>query len=516
MSVIGDSIVLAVHDDLNLGGIVGRLADWALTQNGLQLRCIGASLVDNHLPGSANPQGNEGMGGYQLAGSSPTGDFVAALDNRVDTIRNPTFVPMFGPAATSIHQPLDFVLECGGANNLNNPGELTATTLAQHLTWLTTLRARLDSRGLTACKIVVMGGYLDINGFHAAVVAANAGIQATVYDAFDAANPGRHLIRLPNWNTRVGDWAGTGGGFNYFDDIHPNGAGYDLIMNGPNGVIAQLGPYILAAANDGTIMGNFSPAAQNAAINHIRNKGAYSPAATHYLHLYSGVGATTPLAGTGNGYAAASNANNTTTYGAAVTGRVRQNAVAFTFPTPTGTWPDVTGWKLTDNSAEGAGLVLASATHSAIPVSASTGPLAYGAATITITIAPVVNSLTGAIHGITDMVAAGILNLFFGAVAYTQLTTTYGSYWTLPPSPYGAGTQAGSRVALTQASVWGVASGAVAASIADVTLTQQATGTYWVEHDAVSAGSVLYVAFRPASVGAGGAILTGQLRTSLQ
>lgn len=518
LTVIGDSIVLAANDDGNKGGIVGRLADWALTQPGLKLRCIGNGLVENHFPGSADPQGHEGMGGYQLAGG-PTGyeypaqaqtSITSALANRVDTLRDPTFVPMFGPRATSIYQPLDFVIDCGGANNLNNPGEPTATTHAEHRQWLTALRSALDVRGLTATKIVVMGGYLDINTFQSAVVAANATVQTAVYDAIDALNPGRPLIRLNNWYNLVGLWTGTGVGKNYFDNIHPNGNGYDAIMNGGSGMLATLGPLILAAANESLPMGSLSTYSKNALLDHVRNKATHSPAATHYLHLYSGVGGTTPLAGTGNGYAAISKTNNTTTWPNAAA-RVKANGTAWTFPTPTGTWPDVTGWKLTDSATEGAGNVLAQDTHTAVPVSlaGSTGPIAYGVGALTITAA----AAGGSSGGFVDSVVHGLLNLMFGGTAYTQLTTTYGSYWA--GNPQAGGSQVAARVALTQASVWTAASGGISVSGADVSLTQQATGTYWAEHDASSGGNLLYSTFRPATVGATGTIQAGQLRTSL-
>ncbi len=496
---IGDSITVAANDDLNLGGVVGRLADWALTQPGLKLRCIGKENVTNHGVGSADPQGAEGSGGYEFA------DFVAALANRVDHDRLPTGVPMFGSAATSIHQPIDFVVDQGGANNLNNIGESTATTHAQHRAWLTALRAALDARGLTACKIVVMGGYLDINApYHTQVVAANATVQTAVYDAIDALNPGRPLIRLNNWYNLVGPWAGTGVGFNYADDIHPNGAGYNAIANGATGMLATLGPYLLAAANDGTPMGSLSTYAKNKLIDHERNVAAYTPAATHYFHLYSA--GSVPISG--NGYAVVSATNNTTTW-TNVASRIKANGIAFTWATPTGTWADVTEVRVTDNATEGAGNVLATDTFTAVPVSVATGPFSIPVAGLTITAATNVS-----VGGFTDTVAAELLNLMFGATANSPRATVYGSYWAGDPA--GAGTIAGGSVAITQASTWAAASGGLAVTSAAITLTQQATGTYWAEHTAAAgAGTLLFTAPRPASVGAAGSILAGQLQTTI-
>ncbi len=370
MAVIGDSITLAAADDLNKGGIVGRIADWALTQPNLHLRFIGTNFVTGHASTDPDPQGNEGMGGYEFA------DMVAALAVRVDRLRNPTFVPMFGPRLTSMYQPLDIVLSLGGANNLNNLGEPTATTHAQDRAFLTALRTYLDARGRTGCTIAVAGGYLDINApYHTQVVAANATVQTNVYDAIDALNPGRPLWRCANWNLQQGDYDGaglSGSGFKYNDDIHPNGDGYDAECNGPNGFIAQLSALIFLKANDGDTsnMGAQPVLARNALLDHSNNVQAYSPAATHYRHLYSDAACTVPLtAGNATGYVAKSLANNGTTYTATDAHGVKKTGVAWTFATPGAgvTWPSVRGWKITDNATEGAGLVLAQASHTAIP-----------------------------------------------------------------------------------------------------------------------------------------------------
>jgi hypothetical protein len=251
-------------------------------------------------------------------------------------------------------------------------------------------------------------------------------------------------------------------------------------------------------------MGNLSTFAKNTLLDHVRNKATYSPAATHYLHLYADDALTVPItSGTAPGYAVVSKTDNTTTWPNAAA-RVKSNGTAWTFPSPTGTWPDVHGWKLTDSATEGAGNVLASDIHTPVAVSLAgdTGPIAYGAGAITITVAST---------GFVDAVVHGLLNLMFGGTAYTQLTTTYGSYWDDAPP---GGTQEGSRVALTQATVWGAASGGVSVTATDITLAQQANGDYWAEHDASSGGNLLFYAPRPASVGALGTIQAGQLQTT--
>ena len=252
-----------------------------------------------------------------------------------------------------------------------------------------------------------------------------------------------------------------------------------------------------------SIMGSLSTYAKNKMVDHVRNVATHTPAATHYVHLYSA--GSVPISG--NGYAAVSVTNNTTTWPNAAS-RVKSHGIAFTFPTPTGTWADVTEVRITDSATEGAGNVIASDTFTAVPVSVATGPfsIAIGAFTIT---APT-NVAAG---GFTNAVVHGLLNLMFGGTAYTQLATTYGSYWTGDPAD--AGTQAGSRVAITQASTWAAASGGVALTSAAITLADQATGTYWAEHDASSAGNLLFTCTRASITGASGSLVAGQLKTTL-
>jgi hypothetical protein len=256
-------------------------------------------------------------------------------------------------------------------------------------------------------------------------------------------------------------------------------------------------------------MGNLSPFTRTTAVNHLRNKATYSPAATHYLHLYSDTGLTTPLtAGNASGYVAASNTNDTTTW-PAPSSRGVSNGVAFNFPAPSGTWPQVYGWKLTDSATEGAGNVLAQHVMvSPLSPTVATGPVSAGVGSITVSAATNV-----AVGGFTDAVVHGILGLIFGGTAYAPLATDYGSHWAGDPA--GAGAQAGSRVAITQATAWNAASGGQAVTGASVALAQQATGTYWAEHDAAAAGNLLFTATRPATVGATGTILAGQVQTTI-
>lgn len=279
------------------------------------------------------------------------------------------------------------------------------------------------------------------------------------------------------------------------DGLHPSTAGY--IAWGA--VKANLVASVLS-------LGSLGAALRVALVNHLRNKGDYSPAATHYLHLYSDTACTVPLtAGNAASYAPASNTNNTTTW-PAPSNRMVSSGAAFTFPTPTGTWPTIWGWKLTDNATEGAGTVLAQqGLSTGVAASVATGAVQIAAGALTI-VAP----SNVEVGGFADAVVHGLLGLVFGGTAYNpswRTSDTYGSYWAGDPA--GSGAQAGSRVAMTQATTWGTSGATVAA----ISLTQQVTGTFWAEHDASSAGNLLLTATRPAAVGLSGTINIGQLQT---
>ncbi len=244
-------------------------------------------------------------------------------------------------------------------------------------------------------------------------------------------------------------------------------------------------------------MGTLSATARTALVDHVRNKSAYTPAATHYCAAFvAGVEVA------GNAYARASNTNNATTWPNAA-GRAKSNAVAFTFPQATGAWGAVDEIRIYDHVS--AGVELARHTLAApLSPTASTGPLTIPIGDIDITFPA---------GSFTDTVAHELLDLMFGAVANAARATTYGSYWA--GDPQGGGSQASAtRVALTQATTWGVAASGLAVSIAAVALADEVTGTYWAEHSASVAGTLLFSKLLPAAP-SGGIIPAGALRTQM-
>ncbi len=284
------------------------------------------------------------------------------------------------------------------------------------------------------------------------------------------------------------------------DGLHPNTAGYVTVGQIRAAAFIEINP-----------MGTLTTFARTSLLAHARNKAAYSAAATHYFHLKAG-GAYVSQSGTG--YAPIAKTNNATNWPNA-SGRAKANGTAVTWASPTGNWGNVNEVEVTDSATPGGGNILASDTFTAVPVGntagaggSDTGPFSIGVGSFTITAAT--NVSTG---GFADSVVHSLLNLMFGAAAYSAPVTTYGSYWAGDPA--GAGAQAGSRVAITQATAWGTAAAGLISTSADVTLAHQGTGTYWAEHDASSGGNLLYSAPRPSTVGAGGTITAGQLQTQI-
>jgi hypothetical protein len=278
-------------------------------------------------------------------------------------------------------------------------------------------------------------------------------------------------------------------GFTYeTGNLHMTTAGY--IQNGQ-----ALGAMVLA----GTPMGTLSTYSKNALLSHVTNKAAYTPAATHYAGAFiSGVEVT------GNGYARASATNNTTTWPNTV-GRVKSSGAAFTFPAASGgDWGVVDEIRLFDASS--GGNELARHTLSATQNVVNGGsPLTIASGAITVTW-----STNVAVGGPTDAVVQGLSNLLFGGTAYSQLATVYFSYWAGDPA--GAGAQAGSRTSVTQASSWNSASAAISTTSADITITDQATGTFFALHDANAAGNLLWSGPLGVTPPTGGKVAAGRLR----
>jgi hypothetical protein len=250
-------------------------------------------------------------------------------------------------------------------------------------------------------------------------------------------------------------------------------------------------------------MGSIAVGARNAGINHEMNKAAYTPPATHYFHWYAAGGVPLNSATNAPGYAPVAIANNTTLW-PAPSGRAVSNGVAITTPAPSGSWPDVTEVRCTDSPTEGAGTLLASNTFAAMPANQGTGPLSIGIGNFVVSL-PAENWSDTAVHR--------VLGLLFGGTTYTADTTLYVSYWA--GDPKGAGAQVGSRVAVTKATVFALASGGASYTQAAVSLTHQATGTYVAVHDASSGGNLLYSCPRPTTLGLTGSIVSGQWRVQM-
>jgi hypothetical protein len=276
------------------------------------------------------------------------------------------------------------------------------------------------------------------------------------------------------------------------DGVHFSTAGY-----------ISLGALDAAKVLEFFPMGSLTTYSQNSLVDHLNNKATYSPAANHYLHLYSDAECTVPLtAGNSPGYAPAVNVNNTTTWPAPAS-RAVVNNIAFNF-SPTGTGLTALGAKLTDSVTEGSGPTLwQHGGFTPMPWNTTDGPFGWGAGTITI---------TGLSGEFTNHTVHGLLGLMFGGTAFAPLTTIYLSYWSADPQV--GGTIVGSAVALTQASTWGSASLGKSLNIATVTLPAQVSSWMAIHSATAGGGTLLRSSDRPTVAGSNGQFLAGQLQVT--
>lgn len=273
--------------------------------------------------------------------------------------------------------------------------------------------------------------------------------------------------------------------------VHPNNAGHQIIAN-------YFTPLLQGLEN----MGTLSPYSLGALVDHVRNKTAYTPAATHYAAAFvNGVEVT------GNNYSRASRPNDATTWAAAAS-RAKTNIAAFIFPNASGSWGSITEIRIYDAPTGGFELAR-NIPGGNVPISNTTGPLVVPIGEIDIT-APTA--------GFSDTVVHEFEDLMFGGVANTARATVYGTYFNGAPPPVGSGTELSpTRATITQASTWGAATSGLAVTTAPITLAWQSSATHYAEYSALTGGVLLFSAALPlsASLGTGGIIPAGGLWTQL-
>ena len=102
-------------------------------------------------------------------------------------------------------------------------------------------------------------------------------------------------------------------------------------------------------------MAGFTDTIENAVLNHIFGKTAYTAPATYYIGLStSNPGESGSMAGepSGGSYVRVAVTNNTTNFPNAVDGS-KANGVQITFPEATGTWGNITHFFLADAATDG-------------------------------------------------------------------------------------------------------------------------------------------------------------------
>lgn len=258
----------------------------------------------------------------------------------------------------------------------------------------------------------------------------------------------------------------------------------------------QKGALVAAKILELIHMGSLLTFSRDALANHVCNKAAYSPPANHYAAYILADGNEV----SGNGYARAANTNNTTTWPNAAA-RTKTNGVPFSFPSAAGgDWGSsgnqITKVRIYDAASGGNALAEHTLVSPFFVLNTKNYSIPAGAITITMPA-----------NAMPDAQCHSALNLLFGGTAWAQVATAYVSYWA--GDPQGAGVQAGSRAAFTQATAWNSASGGVCTQAAAITLADQVTGTHVAIHDASSAGNLI---LSVAGVNTGGALPIGKMR----
>lgn len=170
-------------------------------------------------------------------------------------------------------------------------------------------------------------------------------------------------------------------------------------------------------------MSALSDALETSLLNHLLRATGYTPKATVYIGLFTADPGESGVTGecSGGSYARVAVTNNTTNFPqCAATGTpTKTNGAAFTFPTASAAWGTVTHWAIYDSAVGGTDVMLAHGplTSSRYVASGDTPKMAAGAISITM------NNATGG--GLTDFAKRKLLDLVFGAVAYTTPTTVY-------------------------------------------------------------------------------------------
>lgn len=466
---IGDSIVRAAADEADLGGFLGQLIDWCEANIGPGIvQFIGGVPIKNHI----GSQWSEGHGGQALI------DFVRDLDNDWDQFNVDINQPMLG--AGGLCTKLDFVLWCGGANDMND-GVPASFTYDLHLLFLNFLRAKLNEDS-PLCQIIPMGGYLDFQT-HSDTVDANNALMTQLYDAYDALHPTQRLLRGIDWRTALGAWDAA----TYADMVHPNAAGHTKIANTPGvGVIAVAGPILQAfAATNPPTMGRLETPLLNRIGNHMFGVAAFTPDANIKHRAYvAGVEVSSPS------YAPIVTPNDTTFWGAA-SGGIKLNQLKVLWP-QSGTGHN---WGAIDEiRGEDAATGEARYRYTlALPVSISNGQrLVVNAGQLQL-------QFTG---GMSDAWKNKALDQAFGGTNYTAETNMKFGYYAADPATGGAeitGSGYAKAVIPNSGSSWTAASGGVVVSAASVVLGPATAGNwttafFWALYDNAGTGRIFSAA----------------------
>ncbi len=232
----GDSGTQGFGDDVAQGGWVSRVIDQIVATYGAghRFRWRGTNAVRGYI----GTHYTEGHGGLEFKPESEWGSMAegASVDNVDQALLNKpidgdgTGRPMFG--LSGYHQQnLHLLLWGVGAGNVNNYEQTAEEVMTMTLASLRRGRDEVNELSQN-CLIYFSPSLLDWSGAtpeaaelnHQRVLEQIALLPDLVSD-FNALYPSQPLIVGASWYDAIGPY----NAINYFDTVHPNEAGYDLL-----------------------------------------------------------------------------------------------------------------------------------------------------------------------------------------------------------------------------------------------------------------------------------------------
>jgi hypothetical protein len=383
-----------------------------------------------------------------------SGQDIEGLDTFVDDRFDGGTSPFTGADALDL-----VIIDIGSANCIDAASHPYApiTTKAAYISMLENVLTRTASTGAR----VLVHNVSPLSGNPASIPLLNADIVAAVSEVA-AANPTRRLAHLDCFALL---------GSTYRADDTVDGLHHSRIST--HDVIGGATLQALVDLLD-LDLGSLSVYLRTARVNHFRNKGTRTPAATHdYACFVAGVEVS------GNNYSRKSITNNKTTYSDAANLSLT-NDIAIVWATPSGTWGSVDEIRVYEGGTSNE--LFRQVLVTPVTIDNTTGPpqIAVGE----LDVLWVEGCLPASeIHAMLDHE--------FGGSTYAPRATVYACY--CDANPQNSGDQlSAARTAVTQAGTWGAGSAGVATTVAAIALDDEVGATFYAEYDAPTAGNLVF------------------------